>query len=409
MINKQAKRNIFNTIKEISNLLVIEDVMSILNRKHDHAFISYDNVVIYGADNIREFRKLIDKIWSKNYFFRNNFTREKTLRKIIELASLKEELSHEDVYSWLDSIKEQEVKSLWIYREIQGAELSENKIVELGPFCIVDKSHHKDVIVNKSSHIDSNWEHIWNHIKGNLLIRVKVSALNIDRGYELANIQFELFENIIKFIIPNNKEYDISIVNHVEPPISMSFAIADNSYSRSFSRSMKGSEPINFNSSIFSNTNPWVQDIFSLLEKMHRSDVENRMLRAIEWVGKGLRDIDKEKGFIQLMFAIETLLSYRGESVIQPSILSRISECIAFTLGNDYSSRARLEKDFKYLYGIRSAIAHGSERIVTESDFMLLRDMIVNLIWAFIENDDLRKCKKIEDYNEWVKKKRYDF
>ena len=133
MIDQNVKKNIFNHIKEISDILIIDDVKYILDKKHDRAFISYNNVVFYGTDNILKFNQLIDKVWSKNKLIRDNFTREKTLRKIIELATLKEELTRENVYNWLDSIKEQDDINLWIYREIKGAELSENRIVELGP------------------------------------------------------------------------------------------------------------------------------------------------------------------------------------------------------------------------------------------------------------------------------------
>lgn len=410
MIDKQAKKSIFNTIKKISDIIIVEKTAPILSYKTYGAnFISYNNIVICGIDDIINFHKLIDKIWTKHKLIQGHFTRKKALEKIIELAARKEDLRHDDVYTWLDSIKEQEVKIFWIYREIKGAELSENKIVKLGPFCIVDKSHHKEYIIKESSNLQSNWEHVSNHCKGNLLIGVKVSVRNIDRGYELANKQFQLFENTIKFINPNNKEYDISIVNHVEPPISISFAIADNSYNTSFSRSMNGSEPINFNSSIFSDTNPWIRYIYSLLEKENRSDVESRIVSAIDWVGKGLREFDKDKGFVQLMFAIEALMGKNDGSIIQPSILSRISECIAFTLGTDYTSRLKLEKDFKELYAIRSAIVHGGEKSVSTGEFMQLKYMVIKLIWAFIKNDEIRNCRTMEDYNKWIESKRYDY
>ena len=407
MIDNGAKRNIFKHLRAISDILIIDDVESILNGKYHRAFISYNNVVICGTDNILEFHKLIDEVWSKNKLIRENFTRYKALLEIINLASLKEKLTHKNVYSWLDSIKEQDDMNLWIYREIEGAALSENKIVELGPFCIVDKNHHKNYILKESAHICSNWDDISNHSKGDLLIGVEILVKNVDRGYELANQQFALFENIIKFIIPNSQNYEVSILNQKGSSLERSIAISDNSYSMNSSRPTSGLNLIDFNSSTFKIENTKTQSIFSLLKNKEPSDIENRELRAIDWVGKGLREIDKDKGFIELMFAVETLLSYRGENIIQPSILSRISECVAFTLGNDYKSRAKLEKDFKYLYGVRSAIVHGGKKSVTMSNFMLLKYIILNLIWAFIENDNLRNCKAIEDYNEWIKKKRF--
>lgn len=70
MIDNGAKRNIFKHLRAISDILIIDDVESILNGKYHRAFISYNNVVICGTDNILEFHKLIDEVWSKNKLIR---------------------------------------------------------------------------------------------------------------------------------------------------------------------------------------------------------------------------------------------------------------------------------------------------------------------------------------------------
>lgn len=410
MINDQDKRNIFNKIKEISDIIIVEKTVPISSfETYGNNFISYNNIVICGSDDIINFHKLIDEIWTKYKLIQENFTRKKALAEIIKLAAQKEDLMHDDVYNWLVSIKKQEIKDYWIYREIKGAELSENKSVRLGHFYIVDKNHHKDSVIKDSSYIKSNWEHVSKHCKGNLLIGIKVSTINIDRGFELANKQFELFENIIKFIIPDNEKREISIVNKTECFSERSIAIADTFYSRSNSMSMHGLISIDFNKPVFYDTNTWIEDIFSFFKKEKRSEIENRLVSAIDWVGKGLKEFNKDKGFVQLMFGVEALLGNNDGSIIQPSVLSRISECIAFTLGTDYMSRMKLEKDFKELYSIRSAIVHGRDKSVSTGAFMQLKYMVIKLIWSFIKNKELRNCNSINDYHEWIKKKRYDF
>ena len=410
MIDKNIRKNIFKNIKDISDIIVVEDASPAFNNKtYNDAFESYDNIVIYGADNIIEFHKLIDSVWLRNKLIADHFTRKKVLLEIIKLASLKEDLKNQDVYKWIDSIVEKEAKSYWIYKEIMGAELSENRVVELGSFCIVDKNQHKDYIINECAHILSNWDSIRKHCTGNLLIGVKVSVKNIDRGYELANKQFELFENIIKFIVPNNKKKEISIVSRIGYTFERFLAINDTFYGTNNSMTLKGLEPIDFNSSFFSDTDNWIHNIFDLLEKEKKTNFEDRIINAIDWVGKGLKEIDIAKGFVQLMISIESLLNHRGDGFIEPSILSKISEYIAFTLGADYSSRIKLEKDFKYLYGIRSTIVHGRPKSVSIADFMLLKYIVIKLIWTFIKNEELYNCKTIENYNEWIKKKRYSF
>ena len=63
IIDNDDKRNIFKHLRAISDILIFDDVESILNGKYDRAFILYNNVVICGTDNILKFHKLIVKLW----------------------------------------------------------------------------------------------------------------------------------------------------------------------------------------------------------------------------------------------------------------------------------------------------------------------------------------------------------
>lgn len=405
-----TKKMIFKKIKEISQLISVDDVIPPSNyMKKEEYFTTYNNLMINGInDNIR-FNNLVDEIWSTHKLIEQNYTRNKIIYKILDLASLKENLKKDDVDNWLETISENEVNSYWIYREIKGVELSKNQIINLGSFCILDKIHHKDHIIKESTYIQSNWDKISKHCEGDLLIGVEVKVRNIETAYELANKKFKLFENIMMFIFEYNKRYEVSIVHQIDSSTEKSFAITDTLYGTNTSLSKKGIILIDLNSFVSDNPDILIRQIFSLFEKDERSDIENRIMIAIDWVGKGLREVDREKTFIQLMFGIEALLSYRDSDIIQPSIISRFSEYIAFTLGNDYSSRTKFEKDFKKLYAIRSAIVHGSNKSVFTGDFMLLKYIVKKLTLTFIDNIKQYNIKEITEYNEWIKKKKYDF
>ena len=135
--------------------------------------------------------------------------------------------------------------------------------------------------------------------------------------------------------------------------------------------------------------------------------MEKRILLAIDWVGKGLSETEFSKAFIQLMFSIEALLNYQEKEIIQPSILNKISEFIALSLGSDYYEKMKLESDFKRLYKIRSTIAHGNDTLVHKGDFNLLLSIVRDLLWEFLKNEELKELCKFKDYIGWIKKKKY--
>ena len=410
MIDKNKKTEILDKLIEIRKLIVIEDDAFLIDvDKYDSPFQTYGNIVISGLQNIVKFHRIIDYIWFSDKLINENYPREKIIKEVLHLISLNANLTLLDINDWLTSLEKQEQKDYWIYKGIKGAELSKNESVKLGPFVIVNKNYHKDLIINQSDFLGLRWNDIWQNCPDDLLIGIKLSVRDVARGYQLAEKQFSLFENIIKFLIPDYDKYtELSIVDIRESRIDKSFALNIESYNKSSTYLGRKMALVDLNNPKLCDLELGTKYLFDIVEKQNPNDIEKRLLKAIDWVGKGLKETDNSKGFIQLMFAIEALLNYRKGEIIEPSILSKVSEFIAFTLGEDYLTRIELEKEFKNLYGIRSAIAHGDTKNISHGDFILLVSMTNRLIWSFIRNKDLKDCIKMDDYIEWIKKKKYN-
>jgi hypothetical protein len=64
-----------------------------------------------------------------------------------------------------------------------------------------------------------------------------------------------------------------------------------------------------FNDKPYGNYNIWY-----LITKPNKTEIEKRLLNSIEWIGKAIHEIDFSKSLVQFVFAIECMLHYNENS-----------------------------------------------------------------------------------------------
>jgi len=405
-MDKNQKNMIISKLLKIKTFINTIDPLSVDLNEIELPFKSYGKNFIVGLNNIISFDRTIDEIWMYNNNIYYNYTRERIIQDILEIIENDKNI---EVNNWLDSLLNGDSKDYWIYKEIKGAILSEGKHVCLGPYLIVDRQHHKDIIIRNSNYNRDDWDSIWKKSTQSLMVGINLKVKDLDRGYEVANEKFRLFENIVKYLIPDfTKGKELTVVNATEPIIDCSYALNNEGNYECINFIDRTIELINLNNPNFYNSEIGTDYLFTIAGKEDRTDIENRIIASVEWVGKGLREFDKTKAFIQVMFALEALLNSKRKEIIEPSILSKMSENIAFTIGRDRKERLNLEKEFKYLYGIRSDIAHGRDCEMSEGDFILLISMTKRIISAFLNNKELRNCLTYTDYTDLIKLRKYE-
>jgi hypothetical protein len=408
-MDKNQKKKIKEKILEIKRYIKTFDPLSVDLNEIEIPFKSYGNNLITGLNNVISFDRAIDEIWMYNDNIYLNYTRNRIINDILDILENEDNIEFEKVNNWLDSLLNEDIKDYWIYKEIKGAKLSKGKHVYLGPYLIVDRQYHKDIIVSNSNYKRDNWESIWRNSSQSLMIGVNIKVKDLDRGYEVANEQFRLFENIVKYLIPDfTKGRELTVVNATEPIIDSSYALISEGNYKSVKFVDRTIEFIDLNNPNFYNSEIGTDYLFTIAGKKDRTDIENRIIASVEWVGKGLREFDKTKAFIQVMFALEALLNSKQKEIIEPSVLSKMSENIAFTIGRDGEERLNLDKEFKYLYNIRSDIAHGRDCKMSDGDFTLLISMTKRIISAFLKNKELRVCITYKDYTDLIKLRKYE-
>jgi len=147
--------------------------------------------------------------------------------------------------------------------------------------------------------------------------------------------------------------------------------------------------------------------IWELINKSNHNEIEERILRAIEWIGMAIDEPTPTISFIQCVFAVECLLKYEKKETINKSIVAQISEYIAFIVGKNKENRKEIDKKFKDLYALRSKIAHGNNTDELDNELQeiiwLTKQIVINLLLK----PELREIESMEKLRDWIEDMRY--
>jgi len=135
--------------------------------------------------------------------------------------------------------------------------------------------------------------------------------------------------------------------------------------------------------------------------KTKNSELEIRVKNSIEWIGKALKDSNNAKTLIQFMFAIESILHIEKDKIINPSILSQISDNIAFLLSENVENRKKNAGVFKLLYNKRSGIVHGSKQSINDKDLheaLMLSKQIIKILLTTEPYKNFHNSKQLSEH-----------
>ncbi len=240
-----------------------------------------------------------------------------------------------------------------------------------------------------------------------LHVAVDVAASESARAYELARIQFRRFENIMRFLIGNvHAEADVGVYDFRRWEIDQHYTVSTLGAASSGTASgARRQVPLDDPSFATQAGAPW---LWQAAAATSCSDLQRRVLSAVDWIGKGLRDNDPARSLVQFMFALEALLQAQAGGVtITSSVMAQLAEASAFILGRTLARRLEIERLVKHLYGRRSAVAHGGASAVSEIDRLdalwIVRDVVVT-ITTDAGLSGLQSAKEVLD---WVQRTKY--
>jgi len=289
--------------------------------------------------------------------------------------------------------------------------------VRLGPFIVYDPQEHAAALAaaypNCSPTEIEGQLRLFRAAKAVLSLRIK--ARDHRRAVERADIYFDQFAHTIRYIIaPVGDQYDVGVFDHDRLASLRYFAL-----STTFPHPLKGMHthgvyhPIDLGHPYFRAT-VWGHDkIWSLIDDDYHGNIQGkgdwlrqRLLLAIQWVGKGVRDRDVGRGrqFVQYMFALEALLTSRSYDV---PITDRLAEYAAFIIEDDEEARIRCAEKVASLYDKRSHIAHGRTHEVSGDDVADALDVVRRITATMLTKTPFASMTTMEQLDKWVAAQRY--
>lgn len=295
-----------------------------------------------------------------------------------------------------------------VYNQILGLKF-EDEIVKLGSFTLY-KSGSKlllDIMNPINDKVRNQLGKFDGFLSNTDVVHVDVKAKDFEKAKEIAQTYLKSFDYVLSFILNiSDNSYSFGVYTSKSRSVNNTVIISGKAF-HSNSEVTSMARDVVLSSSKCKELSSLTR-VWGLITKENKTEIEKRLLMAIEWIGKAIFESDPLKSFVMYMFSIESLLQYNEKNqMINPSISYQLSESLAFILSDDYQERITIMKDVKDLYGKRSAIAHGGHSSVDENDIFKINAIAVSAVWAFLNNQEMTGFKSMKEFQDWLLIKKF--
>jgi Apea-like HEPN len=143
-----------------------------------------------------------------------------------------------------------------------------------------------------------------------------------------------------------------------------------------------------------------IKDLFA---RKSRSDLEERLLSAVNWAGRAVVESRREERFLLYAIALESLLLKSNDTELSYRLRIRVAQLI----GGDISlnERKSIVRDVRNLYNVRSKIVHSGHYEVTLSDINLMQHISTNCILRVLMDDPFSTMQSLDQLEQWFEDK----
>jgi hypothetical protein len=266
----------------------------------------------------------------------------------------------------------------------------------------------KNTPTEKEYYIKHENENINKYIRRNICAEVRIIA-EPDKAHEMAEDEarrvIDLFRYAAPAIYGSSLKVAIGIKGDINSTIRHIPIISSGSggyYPRSYRAGAIGDFVLS-PKNIESLTQLGVFKVSEILSKPDEdiSNYEQTLLKGIHWFSSSQIQQDLENKLLNLITCLEALLTPDDGNPIGTAI----AEGVAFIVADDVEKRTRIKKSVKHLYNKRSAISHGGQKVVLESDLSELQQIAGTLIMILIDRKDEFNSKK--NLLDWIEAKKF--
>ena len=318
--------------------------------------------MIQGQEGIIAYCKLVQRIHNTGKI-KSNYTIkhvEKTLDSAILISIGKESVTQNTIIK--ESKKQLPAATLTtfdIMRNIFGIKLSK-RYRKIGPFTFqIGKNAYRQF----SHKHPSCLSFLKKEGVGEYVVRFQVKSVTRERALEIADETFTTLEYLFAFILGRKDcGHEVRILRQTEENLLFHMIKSeDGQISTGVSRKNLVHNQIDLNDKFFKNAK--VKKLFSLVPTQDLNSIENRLNKAISWIGKGLLSDSSIESIVCYCSALESILIRDSKTIISPSIVASLTEYCAFFLSDNQKRRKELISKVKDIYSERSAGTHGGKLI----------------------------------------------
>lgn len=142
--------------------------------------------------------------------------------------------------------------------------------------------------------------------------------------------------------------------------------------------------------------------ISKMLESNNQSELEDRILRAIQWAGRAFVDSRREESFLLMAIALESLLLSQKDENIGYRIALRCAHLIGIP---DLAARKSLVKDIRGLYSRRSIIVHSGHVEVSDAEIALLHHYLRAALFVVIDKEPFFSMRDEKQFEAWFEER----
>lgn len=400
-------RQIQRHVKSVEQLRKIStDKILDLNAVQTYFGIGKDCVAFIGFENQQKFKEITLSMYRElnKDVFQTVSLKEFTNKLISLLRQLRTEqrkCDQSDIHNLINTLLQLKVIDFELFYPIYGFEL-EIDALKIGNIWTIYNYHQlQSELESKYANFEKKRSSIFDDDQNSkLLLGIMVSCRDHTKAIELADGLVDTFEIVSSFMIGDvfhNKDFGVFKSQHAS---SRRRLLCQNDVA-GVSLSRKQTYVENLTDKHFLCSKCGNNEIWEIFENRFynksSTDIEDRIFRAVQWIGKGLLDSDLTLRFLQVAFSIDSLISTGGGGGEQ---LSTYGSKI---LTQNEENEEDIKKNIKIIYKLRSALAHGSS-----SDKISFKEVSSTYRYAkqivkiFLTSDPYKSFKNFEEVKNYL-------
>jgi hypothetical protein len=368
------------------------------------------------SDDARAFQVVVDAVRGEDTSFKATLGRQIVIEEVTLLLQRKqrdgEVVTERDVAALVQRLAALPIERWEVFRPVYGLTAVDGFPQTLGPFTVRTPQDARASITSHYPHCEpSRLDDVLGDAPAPAsILGVAVMVRDVHQAREVADARFAQFVNVMHYMTWTlGSAVGVAVFDIVRPGPEKSLALSSTRAS-----SQVRSVDITYSARMgnYYLTDPArgfdrIWDIVARWDAVRAQGgdlLERRVLAAVEWIGKGARDPDPARAFVQFMIALEVLYSIRGTDM---PITQRLAEFSAFVAGRDRAERQKVAAEARDLYNKRSEIAHGSSQDASGDEARRAWLFVRRQIEMLLTDPELRTIQVYDDLRAWVDAKKY--